>query len=146
MGLLNILKLESILLNHFQIYLNVCFTHELSNWILNVMFQNMVTSLNKTRIQACILLYMNVIYKLKHIWCSRLIFPVHCCIDYSNGHTYFTYMSQIDINYLSPAEICYHYSHLIYIYIYIYIFIYTHTHTQSIYMQSIQQWQFLNIF
>jgi len=85
------------------------------------MFQNIVTSWNMTGTQACILLYMMVMYKLKYIWCSRLIFPLHCCTDYSNGHTYFTYMSQKDINYLSPAEICYHSSHPTYIYIYIYI-------------------------
>jgi hypothetical protein len=110
------------MLSHFQVHLNVCFTHELSNWILNIMFQNMVTSWNMTGIQACILLYMMVIYKLKHTWCSRLTFPLHCCTNYSNGHIYFIYMSQKNINSLSPAEICYHSSHLmsdIYTYIYI---------------------------
>jgi hypothetical protein len=112
-GLQNILMLKFILLSHFQIYLNVCFTHELSNWILNIVFHNMVTSWNMTGTQARILLYLMVIYKLNYIWCSRLIFPLHCCTDYSNWHTYFTYMSQKDINYLSPAEIYYHYSHII---------------------------------
>jgi hypothetical protein len=112
--------LESIMLSHFQVHLNVCFTHELSNWNLNIMFQNMVTSWNLTGIQACISLYMLVIYKLKYILCSRPIFPLHCCTDYSNAHIYFIYMSQKDINYLSPGEICYHSSYLmsdIYIYI-----------------------------
>ena len=126
-GLIKYSMLESIMLRPFQVHLNVCFTHELSNWILNIMFQNMVTSQNMTGI----LLYMMVIYKLKYIWYSRLIFPLHCCTDYSNGHIYIIYMSQKDINYLSPAEICYHSSHLmsdIYIYIYIYIHTYIHTY------------------
>jgi hypothetical protein len=84
------------------------FIQELNNWVLGIIFQNILTSWNIIGIESCIWLYLTVKYKLKHTCYSRLVFPLHCCIDYSNGLTYFTYISQKDINYLLVAIICYH--------------------------------------
>lgn len=63
---------------------------------------------NMTSIQACSWLHLVVKCKLKQIWYSRLIFTLHCCVDYSDRHIYFTHMSQEDINYLLSSEISFH--------------------------------------